>query len=522
MSTHGNIEDDGGFDDPALAKPLSAFSPTPLALPGPGGSLRTELIEGLLSGVTYHFALRAVDAEPEPLRGAWSRSGRRNARNFARAARTAPRAPTGLAARAVGRSVALRWNANAEPDIGYYRVWRDLAAPEGGLAAIATAAASAYVDSGVVLGTKQRYRVTAVSSDPAMQSAFSDWVEVILNGVVPREPSGLQVVDTPGGTELRWLPVSRHEDGTPFYSAPSPQPSELSGYRVYHSSGDLNGPWIEAGTVPAPVRVFSVKASDGPPARFQSGRFYQVRAHNSAGLSRPSIVVDVGSGQGHLQDPAGVAMLTLDPSQLHRLGSPSHADESYLLRLSTRPPSGTSTLVAVDFQALQGGAGASLGLDLESFATLRFHLAGREAPPVEAFALKGVRWVQLNGRMDGAGAYAVELRFSGAYELRSSQAAAGGAAAVQLSNRFITPNGDGKNDYAVLSVENPENAEIRGQVFDLRGAFVAELGVHPSLDRSRHRVWDGRSGGAPAPPGVYVYRIEVAARKHQGVIVVLQ
>jgi subtilisin family serine protease/chitodextrinase len=68
---------------------------------------------------------------------------------------TPPAAPAGLTATAGVQSVSLDWADNGESDLASYRVYRD------GVQ-IATAAASAYTDSGLTAGVTYRYRVTAV------------------------------------------------------------------------------------------------------------------------------------------------------------------------------------------------------------------------------------------------------------------------------------------------------------------------------------------------------------------------
>ena len=91
-----------------------------------------------------------------------------------------------------------------------------------------------------------------------------------------------------------------------------------------------------------------------------------------------------------------------------------------------------------------------------------------------------------------------------------------------LSGRFVTPNGDGFNDFIVFTFENPRDAAIVGKIFDIRGAAVAEMSTHPSLNPRFNRVWDGRSNGVPVKPGLYVYRIEAEEKVFSGTVVVVR
>lgn len=71
----------------------------------------------------------------------------------------------------------------------------------------------------------------------------------------------------------------------------------------------------------------------------------------------------------------------------------------------------------------------------------------------------------------------------------------------------FTPNGDNRNDYVEFQFENPTDSNPQGKIFDLRGALVAEL---VKGDNYNSLIWDGRiNQGEIAPPGVYIYQIEV-------------
>ena len=94
--------------------------------------------------------------------------------------------------------------------------------------------------------------------------------------------------------------------------------------------------------------------------------------------------------------------------------------------------------------------------------------------------------------------------------------------ATGLSNRFITPNGDGLNDFAVFTFSNPLGSEVVGRIFDLRGALVSSMSVDPSLSSRFNRVWDGKSNGVSAQPGIYIYRIEAEDKVYTGTVTVIR
>ncbi|TBR16952.1 hypothetical protein EPO15_18060 [bacterium] len=108
--------------------------------------------------------------------------------------------------------------------------------------------------------------------------------------------------------------------------------------------------------------------------------------------------------------------------------------------------------------------------------------------------------------------------------------------------KFITPNGDAKNDTAILCVDNPKDFTVRGQIFDLRGQHVADM-AHvvdtTKLDATKPVklcnttfggqfkpqavVWDGKtSGGAVVTSGVYVWRVEAEESTVTGTVLVVR
>lgn len=89
-----------------------------------------------------------------------------------------------------------------------------------------------------------------------------------------------------------------------------------------------------------------------------------------------------------------------------------------------------------------------------------------------------------------------------------------------VSNRLITPNGDGLNDAAVLSFSNPRDSSVRGRIYDLRGSFVSDMtaGPTPSLTLQ----WDGKGSGGAVASGIYVYVLEAEEKVFTGTLVVVR
>lgn len=145
------------------------------------------------------------------------------------------------------------------------------------------------------------------------------------------------------------------------------------------------------------------------------------------------------------------------------------------------------------------------------------------------------------GRLLLAGALAALLGGALLAALARGQAAAGFAFRGALA-RFITPNGDGKNDVAILCLENPRDSAVGGTVYDLRGQTVSGMvyvkdttaappGTLPGNCKAKFGqtlspaqfdvlTWDGRSGGRAAPSGAYIYQVQSEEATITGLLVV--
>ena len=88
-----------------------------------------------------------------------------------------------------------------------------------------------------------------------------------------------------------------------------------------------------------------------------------------------------------------------------------------------------------------------------------------------------------------------------------------------VSNRMLTPNGDGKNDFVVFTFNNPKDSQVTGKIYDLQGRLVAEMSPGPV---SNSLEWNGKAGGQAVPGGIYIYQIQAEGKTFNGTIVVIR
>ncbi len=86
---------------------------------------------------------------------------------------------------------------------------------------------------------------------------------------------------------------------------------------------------------------------------------------------------------------------------------------------------------------------------------------------------------------------------------------------IGLVNRFVTPNGDGKNDMAVFKYINSNDSAGSIRIYELRGRQVATVAIEPGTSFA---AWDPQSYAN----GVYVYVVAVDQMVKSGLLVVVR
>ncbi len=90
--------------------------------------------------------------------------------------------------------------------------------------------------------------------------------------------------------------------------------------------------------------------------------------------------------------------------------------------------------------------------------------------------------------------------------------------------KFVTPNGDGKNDSFVFQCYNPMDLFVSGKIYSLKSRLVAKMqnADVSGSDNYSELAWDPNSGSQRAPGGVYIYQIVIGDKVYRGTVIVIR
>jgi hypothetical protein len=520
----------------ALPAPAAGGSPP---APGQPGAVDSMLLTSLEPGATMYAAITSTDSVG--LRSDADLKARTPAgQAFALVYDAVPPAPAGLAASQTGASTfTVTWTAVGAYDLDYYKIYTDSTAPlDFADAFITTAARSATsIDVGGLFVGSYAFRITAVDKGApanlgiALESAPSAAVLSDLSPSLAQTPYGIGLSTGTGTATVSWLPVVRFAEGQPFAVPSAPTVDELTGYRVYRSTTPILADWLQLADVSTDTWAYTDLAS-GPQY------YYMVRSEKkNTALSPPSLIRSAATFDGYALAPDDMSYLRIPKDLLGPLlGAAGDPASAYAITSSSRPEDlGGRVYKSLEFQAYRGGGALDPSFSFGGMATLYMHYAisgsslapsfmGPAAAPQNAsvYWWNGTRWLQLFGKAQTLSQdMFLDTKYLGRYQIRSVERVASFSFNLAgLSNRFVTPNGDGKNDTVVFTFDNPHDARITGRVLDLRGRVVAsDLGPGPVQNSLQ---WDGTSNGRGVPGGVYIYQLDGEGQSFTGTIVILK
>ena len=410
----------------------------------------------------------------------------------------------------------------------------------------ATSTADSLVDAGLVLDTTFYYHLYGAATGPLYSIVVTTAVFLDLP---PMAPAGLAGDLSPDRSKvtLTWQTTRSNLDGSLFASTAAPRAIELAQYDIERSTSLFGANFVSIATVSAASLAFVDTVPD-PLATY----LYRVKAVDSFKTTDRSMAV---SSDGDLYIFSDDQITHI---RVPRRYVPELAAAQILLKGVDEPVDGTNGVFrAVRFQGTQ----APLGRPADRFQfsasavdlVLRYDVAGGRvvpsrlplraaAPGAPAAAPQGLypdiplaqadqnlslywddgsKFVKMFGSVDTSRQLvSMKTALAGTYQIRSLLRDQGFSFDLStLSNRIITPNGDGLNDAAIFRFDNPRDSAFSGRIFDLSGGAVANMTAGPVANSLQ---WDGKANGRPVSGGVYVYQIQGEGKTFTGTLLVIQ
>ncbi|MDE2237470.1 MAG: fibronectin type III domain-containing protein, partial [Elusimicrobia bacterium] len=493
----------------------NAAEDVPGPTPSAPGTTDTLLLNNLEPGATYYAAIKSSDSAGNfsPIDVKTATAGQQA---FALIFDAPPPAVTGLKVTSASTTtVSLSWTPSGASDLWYYHLYIDSTSPydfaDAYSVAVASSSASALL-GGLDPSTTYFFRVAAVDKGAplykghALEGAFSNVVSTMTASLpAPLAPLGVVV----SSQTISWYPVQDFADGKPFADPNHATVYELSGYRVFRATAPAQAPWTRVVSVSS--MTLSYTDAGGSPQSF-----YYVNAYNKGASSQPSLVRSAQTGSEYIVGYDGYTTFQVpEPIANVALDGQGTAADAYYVQTSSHPEDiGDGVLKSVEFTPQRGGLVDDPAHHLNGAGVLSLHYdvkggkvvasgvspADVSATPdsLSVFWYNGIKWLQLYGKVDAPDQLiTVQTPYLGRYQIRAAERTGGFSFdTAGLSNRMLTPNGDGRNDTTIFKYDNPRGSEVTGKIYDIRGRFVSDMMPGPVGDSLQ---WDGKSGGRVVP-----------------------
>lgn len=397
----------------------------------------------------------------------------------------------------------------------YSQAWTPLAAGAG----------ESRILAGFNPGTTYYFSLETINSHK-LRSELSGPSAVF--ALAPLAPMNFKLVRAGGAVTLTWIPPAGYQNRMQFNNRFSPaSPYEVKNYDIFRATAPAAAEWRLIAEVSSATFSWADAIGDGEEF------YYHARAVNQAGVSLPSYARGSLSGGLYFLAPDNQSVLEVPQEGTGAFFSES-ADplDAYSVEITTYPEDLAGRVVkSVGLRAYRGGLQADDAFRLSRSGVLKLFYrrtdagiapsALADAKALSMYFYNGSRWLQMFGRVnDAERSVRLETTLPGRYQLRTTERG-GGFAADQagLTNRLITPNGDGKNDTMVFIFDNPQGKEVKGRIYDLRGALVENMRPGPV---GNSLTWDAKAGGRVVPGGVYIYQIDAQGTVYNGTVAVIR
>lgn len=401
-------------------------------------------------------------------------------------------------------------------------------------------------DSGLALDTTYYYHLYTQNSRLFYSFVMSMSTSIFLD-LHPMEAAGLTAQRSPNRTQfiLSWKPVTSNEDGSLFASTASPRESELKEYEIYRATSVLYANW---GSTPIKTVPFSSMTFTDSGLYSTMTYIYRIRAKDSRGKQNDGMAIDTdqnlyafaNDNVTHFKVPAKMRTELLAETNRHSADIVIRAKD-----LNSDPANKIMRAARFTAYKLPGNETVdSFELPApEATVALRYETAGSQVVgynPASAqgasgapsspenlglYWYNGSRYLKLFGAVNTADqTVAVQAGKMGEYQIRNVARSQGFNFDIsQITNKMITPNGDGLNDTTVFIFDNPNDSGYSGRIFDVRGGMIADMSPGPVQGcQTGSLKWDGKANGAPVSGGVYIYQIRAEDKVFNGTILVIR
>jgi gliding motility-associated-like protein len=415
----------------------------------------------------------------------------------------------------------------------------------------ATATATSFTLTDLALDSTRYFKLYSKTTTNDFSLEISTMAILDLPPMAPAGFLAQPAVDNSSIT-LAWAGVASSLDGSGFKAPAAPTSWEISRYDIYRATGIAYSNWVKIATVswqtssftaanPDPTKVYYYKVvgrdlfdegdADASMVADTKGNLYAV---SSDEVSRIKIPADQTKVLFAANNKYGKNLLVRATEQAADVGGKIFKSVRFDPVLTPSGLTGSNLQwdkpvldVVLSYQVQNGKVVPSAGKGVYALSAADAKLApaineNEVAKQLAAYWLNNVDYVKLFGLVNPADhAVLLQSAMLGAFQIRGVlRAGAFDFDIASISNKAITPNGDGLNDTVVFVFDNPRDSSFSGKIYDIRGSQVADMSVGPVANGSL--LWDGKANGLAVPSGVYIYQIKAEGKKFNGTVMVIR
>ncbi len=401
-----------------------------------------------------------------------------------------------------------------------------------------TSLLSDFTDSGLQIDTTYFYHLFTQYEGLAYSVSVSTHVFLDLPPMTPSRLAGDFNADKSSFT-ITWKSVISNRDGSLFFSTSAPKEVELAYYRIERATSVLNANWVTIATVPATAQSFTEVLPSA-----EQVFLYKISAIDSMGSAEGCMAIDTEKNL-YAFAPDNIARFKVPASLSKDLWGDFNTQKQDIVICAAEEAAKPEKKIftAARFDALESTGKKSFKRFKFSASGIEVILkyqvsSGKVVPSGMPHASSNIqasaaarnlamywdntsKYVKLYGKVDPlTHTVSVQSAMTGKYQIRLLYRENGATFDISgLSNKIITPNGDGLNDSAVFTFDNPKDSAFSGKIYDIEGGFVADMFNGP-VENSLE--WDGKRNGKRVHGGVYVYQIRAENKVFNGTLLVIR